>query len=131
MKTIFIYALIVWVVLLFLAILNAGIRNSVYKPVVGDLFAHQISSVIFIAVIFGATYVLLKIPGINYVTMDLILIGVIWVSMTVIFEFGFGHYVMGNTWEKLLGDYNILEGRIWSLVLVANAVAPVIVSKFV
>jgi hypothetical protein len=49
-------------------------------------------------------------------------IGVIWLILTIGFEFGFGHYVAGNSWEKLLADYNILNGRVWSLFLVWMAV---------
>jgi hypothetical protein len=49
--------------------------------------------------------------------------------MTVAFEFLFGHYVMGHTWERLLQDYNILAGRIWILFLVFTAAAPYIVYR--
>ena len=37
--------------------------------------------------------------------------------MTVAFEFGFGHFVAGHSWQRLLGDYNLLEGRVWLLFL--------------
>jgi len=33
-----------WFLFMILAIINAGIRNGVYKPIVGDLTAHQIST---------------------------------------------------------------------------------------
>lgn len=38
-----------------------------------------------------------------------------WMILTVVFEFSFGHYVVGGSWSKLLSDYNILDGRVWSL----------------
>lgn len=47
-----------------------------------------------------------------------------WLGMTIIFEFGFGHYIMKNSWPKLLGDYNIFAGRVWSLFLVWITIAP-------
>ena len=50
--------------------------------------------------------------------------GAIWFCLTITFEFAAGHYVFGNPWEKLLADYNILEGRIWSLVLLTILLAP-------
>lgn len=37
-----------WLVFVVIAIINAVVRNEVYKPVVGDLAAHQISTVIFV-----------------------------------------------------------------------------------
>jgi hypothetical protein len=48
------------------------------------------------------------------------------VGLTVLFEFVFGHYVLGNSWDVLLADYRIWQGRLWSLVLISEAIAPVI-----
>lgn len=49
--------------------------------------------------------------------------------MTVVFEFGFGHYVMGHSWEMLLHDYNVLEGRLWVVVLAAVWAGPVLLQR--
>ncbi|MEW6447103.1 MAG: hypothetical protein AB1426_03305, partial [Bacillota bacterium] len=51
-------------------------------------------------------------------------IGLIWLVLTVAFEFGFGHFVMGHSWSRLLHDYNLLKGRLWVLVLLWVAIAP-------
>jgi len=48
----------------------------------------------------------------------------IWLALAIGLEFIFGHYVMGNSWEWLLGDYNLLAGRLWVLVLLWIAAAP-------
>jgi hypothetical protein len=53
-----------------------------------------------------------------------IVIGLIWLGLTVVFEFLFGHYVMGNPWERLLHDYNLLAGRVWVFVLIWITIAP-------
>lgn len=50
-----------------------------------------------------------------------------WLTATVVFEFGFGHYVIGHSWDRLLRDYNLLEGRVWLLFLTATTVIPYIV----
>jgi hypothetical protein len=68
-----------------------------------------------------------EIPSIS----DLILIGVIWLIITVAFEFGFFHYVMGKPWETLLADYNVLRGRIWVLVLATVLLGQIIVGTLV
>lgn len=118
-----------WLLLTFLAVINGIIRNGVYGPLVEELAAHQISSIIFIAVIFAATYLFLSresfISG-----RELMEIGALWFLATVIFEFVFGHYVFGNSWERLLTDYNIFTGRIWMLVLLAILTAPYLVGKY-
>jgi hypothetical protein len=53
------------------------------------------------------------------------MIGTFWVILTVLFEFGFGHYVAKHSWQKLFADYNIFKGRLWLLVLINNIFAPV------
>jgi hypothetical protein len=57
------------------------------------------------------------------------LVGVLWVVLTVAFEFIAGHYLFGNPWPKLLADYDILHGRLWLLVLVTNLLAPLWAAK--
>jgi len=47
----FIVTIGAWFIFMILAIINAGIRNNVYKPIVGDLAAHQISTIIFVVLI--------------------------------------------------------------------------------
>lgn len=50
--------------------------------------------------------------------------GLIGLVMTIIFETGLGHYVLGNPWSQVFRDYNILEGRVWPLFLLWLALAP-------
>ena len=63
-------------------------------------------------------------------TSQALIIGVCWLVMTVFFEFGFGHYVAGHPWEKLTADYNLLQGRVWSLFLIWVAIMPFVIFKF-
>ena len=56
-------------------------------------------------------------------------IGAYWVVLTIVFEFGFGHYVDGKSWTELLHNYNIADGQAWVLVLVWMAVAPAVASR--
>ena len=50
-------------------------------------------------------------------------IGVMWLAMTLAFEFLAGHYFFRTPWATLLADYNLLAGRLWILVLVATVTA--------
>ena len=119
-----------WFLFMILAIINAGIRNGVYKPIFGDLTAHQISTLIFVIVIFVVTYLILRFSDLNLSDSQALLMGITWVLLTIGFEFIAGHYAFGNSWEKLLADYNILNGRIWSLVLLTVFTAPLL-SNFI
>ena len=118
-----------WFLFMFLAILNAGIRNTLYKPYLGDPIAHQISTIIFITLIIIVTYGILRISNLHLTDTETLTIGTIWVILTIAFEFLAGHYLFGNSWEKLIADYNILQGRIWSLVLITTFLAPYITNK--
>jgi hypothetical protein len=48
----------------------------------------------------------------------------LWLGLTLAFEFLVGHYAFGTSWNELLADYDILNGRLWLLVLVAALTAP-------
>jgi hypothetical protein len=113
-----------------LAIINAGIRNGVYKPIIGDLRAHQLSTIIFIAIILIVTYLVLGFSHLKLTTQETFIIGTVWLLLTICFEFLAGHYVFGNSWDKLIADYNILKGKIWSLVLVTLFFSPYLTNKF-
>lgn len=128
-RNIIILTLGTWLLFMVLAIINAGIRNGVYKPLVGDLTAHQISTIIFIIIILVVTYLIFRFSNLQLSDSEALLIGTTWLILTILFEFIAGHYAFGNSWEKLFADYNILKGRIWSFVLVTTFSAPYITNK--
>jgi hypothetical protein len=117
-----------WLGLPFIGILNGTIRELFFKDALGELFAHQLSS--FIAVLLISVYVWMlegrwKLSS----SYEALAVGLIWLVQTIMFEFLFGHYVMGHSWERLFADYNVFEGRFWSIVVFWVAVAPLIVCK--
>ena len=115
--------ILLWFPMVLIAIINAVIRESVYGPFMSELRAHQVSTLT--AVIFFGVYVWL-ISGRWEIesAQQALIIGLIWVLMTVSFEFLFGHYVMGHPWSRLLADYNITAGRTWILVLLWTLILP-------
>ena len=54
-------------------------------------------------------------------------IGATWAVLTVVFEFGFGHWVGGQSWTELARDYDLSSGRLFSLVLLWVGVGPAVV----
>jgi len=111
-----------------IAILNAAIRNYLFQPYTNELLAHQISSFTIIIIFAIYFFWLNKLWPIDS-TQQAITIGIIWLTLTIIFEFLFGHYVMGYSWTYLLKDYNIMSGRLWSLVLVWTIIGPYTIYK--
>ena len=112
-----------WLLMPIIGIVNGTIRQYGYSNSLGELRAHQVSTLTGI-MLFGlyvwALTLLWKIRS----SAEAIAIGLIWLILTIAFEFLFGHYVMKHPWSRLLHDYNIFEGRLWVLVLVWITVAP-------
>jgi len=97
-------------------------------PKIGDLAGHIISTISLCVLIFLVSY--FSICWINPTgSLEPLIIGSFWVTLTVAFEFLAGHYVFGNSWQKLFGDYNVMQGRIWIMVLVADFTAPIWAAK--
>ena len=123
-------ALGIWFILAVSAILVAAFRVGVLLPPFGEQTAHQFGTLLYLIVQFIIIYLFIRKLRIKDVK-TLLGIGFFWVVITVIFEFVFGHYVMGHPWQKLFADYNLLNGRLWVLVLINNIVAPLISGKIV
>jgi hypothetical protein len=127
MKKIISKAVLSWFMFLPIAFLNGFIREATYKPHVGYLAGHQISTVTGITAFMILIYIMFRKIVKKANNKELFLAGLLMTIMTVIFEFGFGHYIRGFSWDYLLADYNIFEGRIWILILLAEFIGPWIV----
>ena len=124
-------SILTWFLFIPVAILNGVIRETVYEPKVGDLAAHQISSGIAIGAFLLVAWLSLRRVVVGVHDRTLALIGGAWMLGTIAFEFGFGHFIDGQPWSKLLADYNIFKGHLWGLVLVTLAIAPLFVKRVV
>lgn len=62
-------------------------------------------------------------------TGEALAIGLLWVVLTLLFEFGVFRFALGLPWERLLADYDLAEGRLWPLVLVTELVVPYVVVR--
>ena len=98
---IYLYALGIWLIFVVAGILNGVFRESFITPKVGEHRGHIISTIILICVILAVTHLFISNLKINYTETDLLLIGAFWTILTILFEFGFGHYVIGHSWSKL------------------------------
>ncbi len=119
---------IAWIPGIPIAIANGFLREMVYTQMMNGLHAHQLSAASFI-VLFGA-YVWLILLWLKPESgPEAVRIGLLWLVLTVVFEFGFGHYVMGHPWQHLFHDYNIAAGRLWVIVLFWIAASPWILNR--
>ncbi len=117
--------IIAWFPMIVIAIGNGALRELVYGKFTTELRAHQIATVLG-CVLFGFyMYGVIWFwnPGSGSAALS---IGLVWVALTICFEFIFGHYVAGHSWGRLLQDYNIFAGRVWIIALIWLAFAPYI-----
>ena len=115
--------ILAWFPSIIIAIANGSLRQFIYRIYFDELPAHQLSAVSFI-LLFGI-YVWFVISRLRVASgSEAVRIGLIWLFLTIAFEFVFGHYVMGHPWQKLFYDYNIPEGQLWIIVLFWIALSP-------
>jgi hypothetical protein len=113
---------LLWFPMLLLAIANGTLRDLGYRRYTGILLAHQISTVTLIVFFaFYIHYIIQRFPPSSQ--GQALLIGLLWLLLTLCFEFGFGR-LRGNSWMKLLEDYNLLKGRIWIFIPIWILIAP-------
>jgi hypothetical protein len=120
-------ALVVWIVFVFVAILNGIFRESLLVPRTGETVGRAISTLMLSAAILLITWLTIRWIGPTDPS-HAVLTGGIWLALTVAFEFGFGH-VAGKSLAELLADYNVFQSRIWVLVLLTTAVAPYLTGR--
>lgn len=121
--------LVCWLGMVIIGILNGLLREYTYGRALGEPTAHQLSSVIAIF-LFGLYIWVLTGLSRPESGRQALIIGGMWLMMTVAFEFLFGHYVAGHSWSHLLQDYHLLKGRVWPLVLICVTLAPYLFTKF-
>jgi membrane protease YdiL (CAAX protease family) len=115
-----------WLAILFLAILNGALRQAFLLPALGDRDARIISTLLLCVFVSLAAWRL--VPWIRPADGRAAWgIGLLWLLLTLAFEFLAGHYLFGDSWESLLAEYNLVKGRIWMLVLITVLAAPVVV----
>lgn len=127
MKMVLVY-LLAWMGLVIVAILNGTLRVKGYSPYMSELAAHQLSTVIglcFFSIFFWFLTGAFRLES----SRQALRIGAMWLVLTILFEFVFGHFVMGHSWSRLFADYNIIKGRLWSLVLIWTFIGPYVCFK--
>jgi hypothetical protein len=123
------YAL-AWFGMMILAIINGGLRDLAYKPYLGDLPAHQISTVTLMVLFAGYFWLLTTRWPIKSASRAWI-IGGIWFLMTEAFEFGVGRFIGGNSWSTLFHAYNVFAGQVWIFIPLWVSVGPFVFFRFV
>jgi hypothetical protein len=85
-----------WFGLMILAIVNGGFRDSVYKNQVGELAAHQVSTILLLILITVYLWFLTRKWPLKS-SKQACFIGGMWFIMTEVFEFGLGRLILNES----------------------------------
>ncbi|NNG12652.1 MAG: hypothetical protein HKM88_05310, partial [Halobacteria archaeon] len=109
----------IWLVMLLAAILNAALREQLFAPWLGKTAALPLSGITLSALVFGITLVFIPRFG-NLRTSLYFTIGLVWVMLTLAFEFLLGHFLLGQSWRETTQVLNLTQGNLFALVLVVS-----------
>ncbi len=118
-----------WFGMMFIAIVNGGVRDFAYKSIVGDLAARQISTVVLLVLLTGYMWFLTRIWLIE-TAKQAWKIGVMWFLMTETSEFGMG-LLVGDSWRKLFHAYNVFAGQVWIFIPLWLLIGPYVFFRYV
>jgi hypothetical protein len=117
--------LLAWFPMLALAVANGTLRQATYGKKLPELRAHQLSTLIGAAII--GLYIWFVIRAWPPASMrEAVQVGVLWLVLTVAFEFFMGLVLAHRSMHEVLRDYNIAQGRVWVFFLLWIATAPMI-----
>lgn len=118
----------IWILFIVVAILNGVIRAKLLVPLLGQHLALPFSGVLLSILIFLITLFFVSALRLS-ISRQYWLVGGMWLLLTVAFESIFGHYVMGESWSRLLEAYNVAKGNLWVLAPLTTLVSPYLAAK--
>jgi hypothetical protein len=120
--------LVVWMIILAVETVHGIFRRILMEPVLGDLRARQISVLTGSIQIFIITMIFVRWLKATR-AIDLVIVGAVWVVLTVAFEICLGRFVIGMTWDAIAADYDISRGGLMLFGLLAMLLAPLAAGK--
>ncbi|MCL2491746.1 MAG: hypothetical protein FWE87_03230 [Coriobacteriia bacterium] len=115
-----------WLIMLPLGVANGAFRDIVLTPFIGSI-ALPLSGISLAALIVLVSWIMTARLG-KASRRTFLALGVVWVVLTIAFEFFFGMVIEKNTFEELISAYNVLTGNLWSIDLLVILLAPWVVA---
>jgi hypothetical protein len=121
-------SLAVWLVIICAEILHGIARGIFLVPRVGEFRSNQIGVFTGSVIILMIAWVFVRWIGVSR-PAQLLMVGLVWLSLTLAFEILFGLFVMGASWQRLAADYNVLEGGLLPFGMLVLLLSPLIADK--
>ena len=117
-----------WLLAMLFAVANGTIGRLIVEPAFGEYPNHVYKSALGVAFVLFISWLYARTTRGRVALRSAWAAGLIWLALTIAFEFLAGHYLFGNPWERLFADYLFWEGRLWSLVLLAILFGPALMA---
>lgn len=114
-------AVLVWLLFMAAESLQGAARRLLLSPALEQAL-RQISVLVGVFVIAAITWALLPWMRIR-TTGQALATGAMWALLTLAFEFGLGG-IMGRNWSQMLVDYDLNQGGLMPIGLLAMALVP-------
>jgi hypothetical protein len=115
-------ASVAWLILCVVMFTNGAIRALVLQPRLGEDVARQVASLTGVLFVLLASWLFVRVSS-HATSRQLLWVGAGWLAATLVFEFILG-FVSGLGWRAMLAEYNILRGRLWSLIVLSVFLGP-------
>jgi hypothetical protein len=117
-----------WLILVVVAVANAAIRELLLAPAIGPDAALPASGTLLAVLILGCAW--LAVPLFRpRETRTFVLIGVVWLVLTLAFELLFGHYVVRRSWSEIARVLDPRTGDLFLLALTSALVSPWVAAR--
>ena len=121
-------ALAVLLVIIVAESVHGTLRQLFLAPLIGDFAVRRISFFTAVLMIFLITYFFIRWISAPTVR-SLFAVGLMWMILMTLFEFGLGHFVMNYSWEQMLVDYDVSRGGLMGFGLIFMLFAPWLAAK--
>lgn len=118
----------VWFLIMIVESVHGTLRRLFLEPAVGDLRARQVSVFTGMALILAVAFLCIRWLRARSGS-ELLLTGLLWVVLTLIFEIVLGRAVLGYEWDRIVEDYDIRRGGLMGFGLLFMFFAPVLAAR--
>lgn len=118
----------VWLVIVAVESAHGTLREMFLAPLVGDFRARQIAVFTGSLLILGVACLFARWVRAGTTGRHLS-VGLLWLFLTLLFEFGLGLFVLGYSWDRVASDYDLSRGGLMPFGLALLTLAPLIAAR--
>lgn len=123
----FVKTIVTWLVMVLAAIANGLLREKVLNVYLGESLALPVSGILLSVFILVIVY-----KAVDYImpktVFTCLALGIFWVSLTLMFEYGLGYFVLGKEISEINQVFNLSSGNLFLWVVVVTLLSPLLIA---